>query len=414
MKEGKEWIIIVSKSKPNKNFILSLLFAGWLLDYLDRMVMSVAVVAIANDFSLEPAAIGAVISSFFAGYALMQIPGGWLSDKFGSRRILIFSIVAWSVFTVLSGLAWSLISLLVIRFLFGIGEGGYPSSSQKAISDFFPKKERAKASSTMMSSNSFGLALGPLVAAPMMVLMGWRTMFVVIGVVGIIMAIIFWIYVRPPKESAEEKLNKNKVPMKTLLKNATLWKIVLMWFGADIVIWGLAGWMPTYLVDVRGMDILSIAIVAALPAIASGIAVIVGGWMLNKFFYGQEKYFTGIGMLLTSVCLYFMFTSASVSSVITFFVLSMTFASTAIVTTFSLPHKLLPKKVIGSAMGFVNMGGQVAGFLAPLVMGFLIGGFGTYNAAFWFLIGGGLLAVIAALTIGNEKEGPDEETEITA
>lgn len=143
MKEGKEWIIIVSKSKPNKNFILSLLFAGWLLDYLDRMVMSVAVVAIANDFSLEPAAIGAVISSFFAGYALMQIPGGWLSDKFGSRRILIFSIVAWSVFTVLSGLAWSLISLLVIRFLFGMGRG-LSFVKSKSHLRFLPEKGASK------------------------------------------------------------------------------------------------------------------------------------------------------------------------------------------------------------------------------------------------------------------------------
>ncbi|WP_245799144.1 MFS transporter [Virgibacillus siamensis] len=397
---------IVSKLKSSKNFILSLLFAGWLLDYLDRMVMSVAVVAIAGDFNLEPTAIGAVISSFFAGYALMQIPGGWLSDKFGSRKILIGSIVAWSFFTVLSGLAWSLISLLIIRFLFGIGEGGYPASSQKAIADFFPKKERAKASSTMMSSNSFGLALGPLVAAPMMVLMGWRTMFIVIGLVGIVMAILFWIYIRPPKESEEEQDNLNKavkVPMKTLLKNATLWKIVLMWFGADVVLWGLAGWMPTYLVDVRGMEILSITIVAALPAFASGIAVIAGGWLLTKYFYGQEKYFTGIGMILTSICLYFMFTSSSVTSVIMFYILSMTFVSTAIVTTFSLPHKLLPKKVIGSAMGFVNMGGQIAGFLAPLAMGVLIDGFGTYNAAFWFLIGGGVLSMIAAFTISKEK-----------
>ncbi|TCP23736.1 sugar phosphate permease [Scopulibacillus darangshiensis] len=396
-----------STLKNNKHFILGLLFTGWLLDYLDRMVMSVAVVAIAKDFSLEPGAVGAVLSSFFAGYAIMQIPGGWLSDKFGSRKMLIVSIIFWSIFTVLSGLAWSLISLLVIRFLFGIGEGGYPSASQKAISDFFPKKERAKASSTMMSSNSFGLALAPLVAAPMMVWMGWRLMFIVMGVLGIVMAIIFWKYVRPEKERAisSEEQTANKVPMKTLLKSSVLWKIVLMWFGADILVWGLAGWMPSYLVDVRGMDILSIAIVAALPGIASGIAVVVGGRLVHKFFNGREKYFTGIGMVFASVCLYFMFSSDSQFGVILFFILSMTFASTAIVTTFSLPHKLLSKEVIGSAMGIVNMGGQVAGFLAPLVMGFLISGFGTYTAAFWFLIGGGILSMIAALTIRDKENG---------
>ena len=93
---------------------------------------------------------------FFAGYALMQVPGGWLADKFGSRKVIVMGIVFWSVFTVFTGMAWSLMSMIIIRFMFGLEEGGYPAASSKAIADVFPKEERPSAQTTMMSSNSLG------------------------------------------------------------------------------------------------------------------------------------------------------------------------------------------------------------------------------------------------------------------
>src|SRR3982751_1335387 len=86
--------------------ILALLFLGWCLSYLDRMAMNVGIVEIAKDFKLSPTVMGVVLSSFFAGYALMQVPGGWLSDKFGSRKIITIAIIFWSLFTVLTGMAW--------------------------------------------------------------------------------------------------------------------------------------------------------------------------------------------------------------------------------------------------------------------------------------------------------------------
>src|SRR3954449_11868301 len=111
--------------KNNKrHMILGLLFLAWCLSYLDRMAMNVGIVEIAKDFNLSPSALGVVLSSFFAGYALMQVPGGWLADKYGSRKIVVVSIIFWSIFTVLTGFAGSLISMIMIRFLFGIGEGG--------------------------------------------------------------------------------------------------------------------------------------------------------------------------------------------------------------------------------------------------------------------------------------------------
>ncbi|MFE5429040.1 MFS transporter [Peribacillus simplex] len=392
----------------NKHFILFLLFVGYLVDYLDRMVMSVAVVSIKEEFNLDAAAVGAILSSFFLSYAIMQIPGGWLTDKLGSRRVLIWSIIVWSVFTVFTGFAWSLISLLVIRFLFGLGQGGYPSASQKGIADYFPRDERPKASAYLMSSNYFGMALAPLVAAPMILFMGWRNMFYVIGLLGILLTIAFWVYFKPKESPAP--LKDNRIPMKELLMNSGLWKITVMWFAAGIVNWGLSSWIPSYLMEARGMDLLSMGFYAALPGISTGVAMLFSGWLLDSFFNNLEKYYAAFGMLMSGIFLYMMFTSTSLVAAMVYLNLCMVFKSFAFTVAFALPHKIMSKQVIGSAMGVINMGAQAAGFISPLVMGFIITLTGSYNGAFWFLIACSAISIIAALSIKkyNHMEQPKD------
>ncbi|WHX69049.1 MFS transporter [Peribacillus frigoritolerans] len=384
----------------NKHFILGLLFVGYLVDYLDRMVMSVAVVYIKGEFNLDPAAVGVILSSFFISYAIMQIPGGWLTDKLGSRKVLIWSIIVWSVFTVFTGLAWSLTSLIVIRFLFGIGQGGYPSAAQKGIADYYPLKERPKASAFLMSSNYFGMALAPLLAAPMIVWLGWRNMFIVIGALGVILTIAFWVYFKPKQQQeSSDVTKKNSLPLKELLANIELWKITVMWFAAGIVNWGLASWIPSYLMEARGMDIMSMGFYAALPGISTGIAMLFSGWLLDRYFVNREKYYAAFGMLISGIFLYLMFTTTSIPLAMLYLNICMVFKSFAFTVAFSLPHKMMSKKTIGSAMGIINMGAQAAGFISPLAMGFMISFTGSYNAAFWFLIVCCLISIIAALAI---------------
>lgn len=367
--------------------------------------MSVAVVSIKEEFNLDAAAVGAILSSFFLSYAIMQIPGGWLTDKLGSRKVLIWSIIVWSVFTVFTGFAWSLISLLVIRFLFGLGQGGYPSASQKGIADYYPRDERPKASAYLMSSNYFGMALAPLVAAPMILFMGWRNMFYVIGLLGILLTVAFWVYFKPKESTASNKtLKENSVPLKELLANSGLWKITVMWFAAGIVNWGLSSWIPSYLMEARGMDLLSMGFYAALPGLSTGVAMLFSGWLLDRFFNNLEKYYAAFGMLMSGIFLYLMFTSSSIVAAMVYLNLCMIFKSFAFTVAFALPHKIMSKKVIGSAMGVINMGAQAAGFISPLVMGFIISLTGSFNGAFWFLIVCSGISIIAALSIKKNNQ----------
>jgi MFS family permease len=401
-------VSVVAQRMTSKYTVLTILFIGWIVDYLDRMVMSVAIPFIGADFHLGAATLGIVLSSFFAGYAVMQIPGGWLSDKFGSRKVMMISIALWSVFTLLTGLAWSLAGLLVIRLLFGIGEGSFPAASSKAIAEYFPQEETARAESTMLSSNALGVAIAPLFAAPLMAAMGWRNMFMVIAVLGLVVAWLIYAYVRPQtnrqRSGSGAKTVKSKMRMRDLMKTPTMWKLVVMWFGLDIVLWGFSSWLPSYLIKVRHLHLISAGIVASLPFFAGTISMLLGGWLMDRVFVGREKYVAIVVELLGAFFLFMMFQTSNITEATLYQILSAFFLYLGFAAIWSLPLKILPVEIMGSAAGMINFGGQVAGFISPMVMGFLISASGgSYSAAFWFLIIAAVVSAITGLTLTNAR-----------
>ncbi|MGK7379606.1 MFS transporter [Planococcus sp. 1R117A] len=382
-----------------RHMILALLFLGWILSYLDRMAMNVGIVEIAKDFNLSPTVMGVVLSSFFAGYALMQLPGGWLADKFGSRKVIAIAILLWSLFTVLTGMAWSLMSMILIRFMFGLGEGAYPAASSKAISDVFPKEERTSAQTIMMSSNSLGGVIAPLIATPLLVWIGWQNLFMAIGIVGVFVAALLWYYLKPENmqiEAVKEEAGP-KATFKDVLKIPTSWQLAIMWFGVSTVVWGLISWMPSYLVNVRGLDIMSMGMLSAIPALAGAIGVIIGGQLIKSLLSGKEKYLAIGSFIIMIVSLYLLFNAPSVALVITYQTICMFFHGPIVATIFGLPHKVFSKNVIGSTFGMINLGGMIGAFLAPMVMGYLIDVFdGLYVSAFVYIIACAVLGIIAA------------------
>lgn len=393
-----------------KYSVLAFLFLGWCISYIDRAAINIGIAAIGSEFNLSTTVLGVVLSSFFIGYAIMQLPGGWLADKFGSKKIIISAILIWSVFTIFTGLSWSLASLVVIRFLFGIGEGAYPSASLKGIAETFPKRERPRMASILMSSNYVGSAFAPLIIAPMILLLGWRETFFIIGAAGIIFVIFYWLFIKSPvqKEEKQSKKTVEKTSLKQLLKMPLMWQLVIAWFGLSMVNKGLDSWMPTYLMNVRNLDLKAIGILTPLPFVAAGIAMKIGGWMMDKYFSGKEKYLLISSASLTAIFLYLMYNASSVAMVITFQALVYFFKSFVFATVTALPQKMFSKDIIGSASGMINLGGQSAGFVSPLMIGILISAFnGSYDAAFWFLIASAGLSIISGLTIQRVRKSTE-------
>src|SRR4051794_20116638 len=266
---------------------------------------------------------GVVLSSFFAGYAIMQLPGGWLADKFGSRKIITISLLVWSLFTVLTGMAWSLMSMIIIRFMFGLGEGGYPAASSKAVADVFPKEERTSAQTIMMSSNSLGGVIAPLIATPLIVWIGWQNLFIAIGLFGVLFAALLWYYLKPENMQIDinDLLGKEKIQkesFKDILKISTSWKLAIMWFAVSTVVWGLISWMPPYLVDIRGLDLMSMGMLTSIPALFGAIGVIVGGQLIKSLLSGKEKYLSIVSLIIMIISLYLLFNASSVLLVIVY------------------------------------------------------------------------------------------------
>jgi len=386
-----------------KYMVLALLYLGWCISYIDRAAITFAATHIASEFQLKPSELGVLLSSFFLGYSLLQLPGGWLADRFGSRPVIVISILLWSVFTGVTGMAWSVTSLVVIRFIFGLGEGAFPAASVKGVAETFDKQERPKISSLLMSSNYIGSMLAPLIIAPMILQFGWRNVFHYIGIAGLVFALVYWFCVRPVKAGGGDNKAIDKKAFGELMKMPLMWQIVAVWFGLSIINKGLDSWMPTYLMTVRGLNLKSVGMLLPLPYIMAGISTAIGGWVMVRFFDGRERVLLIASSVLTAIFVYCMYTAQSVGGVIAYQCLAYFFKSFVLATCIALPTKMLQAGLIGSGIGMVNLGGQLAGFISPLVIGFLVSAFANYDYAFAFLIGAAMFSVLVSLFIRTQK-----------
>lgn len=394
-------------TKKSRNVILALLFLGWSLGNLDRYIMNYAVVSITGDLQLDASSTGIILSAFFLGYAIMQIPGGWLADKFGAKRVLLMAVITWSIFTGLTAIAWSLTAMIVIRFLFGIGEGGFQPSSSKIIATIFPKEERGRAMSIMLTSGGIVSLIVPLLAAYLLGTIGWRMMFIIIGAIGAIIAFLYWKYIQLPQDEAAtagSENTTNKVNFKELLKTPLMWNLIIAYFCIYAVNWGLVSWIPTYLQKNRGLDLMSIGWAQTIPAITTIIGVYGSGYIIDKLPKGMEKVLGSISCAVIGLLLYLMFTAKTVTLFIGYQTVVSIFIAFVITLLPVIVLKKLPSSITGSAMGIANTGGQLAGFVTPMAIGFMVDAFnGSFDAAFWMLIGFALICIVSLVTLNDQK-----------
>ena len=219
--------------------------------------MSAMIPYIGKDLNLTKTEMGMVMSAFFVGYTVFQIPGGILVDKFGARRVMTVAIAIWSVFTGVTGMVGSLFQMLLSRVLFGVGEGPYPAASMKSIALWFEPSKRAFATSVILSSNSVGPAIAPVIAVYLMSLWGWRGAFYSLVIPGLILAVLIARYVtdHPNAEHKKENGDAPAAPAYTFWQVAAepaVWKSTIMFFFYNIAGWGFKSWLPTYLVSARG------------------------------------------------------------------------------------------------------------------------------------------------------------------
>lgn len=400
----------MSRIQP-KTAVAVALFACWMASYLERFLINMALPFIGEEYALNESQMGMLLSVFFIGYALVQIPAGWLADRFGSRKMILISIGLFSVMSAVTGLAWSIGSLFVIRFLFGILEGCFAPAAFKTVAEVYPKETRGRVQSVMYATNPICLVIAPLLAVPLISAFGWRGMFITASMIGLFALVVQIFLGRAAHKSLQAsssgkstKKSAKKVSVKELLKNPLIVKIALVNFGLNILIWGFLSWIPSYLLKVVKLDLASVGAIAAVPGIAGVVGILVGGWLADKVFLNREKYLLAGSILAASAALALMLTTHSLVFIVICQAVVAFGVKIAFIGLWALPLRMFDAEEMGAASGIVNLGSQLAGVCSPAIMGFMIvlGG-GSYSTAFIFLSVCALVSAGVALTIGGKK-----------
>ncbi|AOZ09305.1 MFS transporter [Cupriavidus malaysiensis] len=385
-------------SPRRRGAVLACLFLAWLVGYADRIAISTAIVPISREFALDARAAGYVLSAFYVSYAVMQIAGGWMAHRFGARRILLFCVFSWSLFTSLTGQAWSLASLVAVRLLFGIGEGGFSPASSVTIAEVFPRAERARAKSFVISSVLLGGAVGSGVAAAAISQYGWRATYHWLGLVGIGLAGLLWLAIRPPVAAASAMPPRAGASLLQVLRIPMVRKTSMIWFLKNMGALGMQAWMPTYLMRVHHVDLLHAGLMAALPYLLAFLGLNGVGWLLDKAGQGRERLCMAASSALGVAALAVVMQTDSLVVLMACWVLSTLSYNFVYATVFAIPLKRLPDEMVGNATGLINFGGQLAGAIAPAVMGLLIARFqDNFQPAFGFLLATGIAAFLLSL-----------------
>ena len=395
--------------------ILVMLVILGMVTFLDRINISVAGSSIMHDLHLSPAQWGWVQSAFILSYGLLQIPMGALGDRFGHRNILAAIVLWWSAFTAFTGMAGGLMSLLVIRFMFGIGEAGSSPCSTGVISRWFEKGEVGKAQGYVWAASRMGGALTPFVVIPVMVTVGWRAAFYLLGALGVIWAIVWWLYYRDSRETSRASSPRNtssisstsSLPWSSILGNRQFWLICGMYFFYAFGSWFFFSWFPTFMELGRGFDKTELTYAVAVPFIMSMMGNIAGGHLTDRLTkrYGIKIGRKALGSTSLAVSAVCMFLAAFIPGKMAVFVfLSLCFG----IFDLMLPSAWalcidLGKRHAGTISGAMNTAGNIGGFCCGILFGELVQQSGNYNLPLYMIAVMLIISAVLFFFINPEK-----------
>ena len=314
-----------SAVKPTRvrHLILWLTVLLYMVTYFDRVLISTAMPEIQKEYGFSTVTVGWIFAAFQISYALFQIPGGWLGDRIGPRKMLTVIVMWWSAFTAFTALSWSAASMIVCRFLFGVGEAGAFPNATRSLSRWMLPSERGWAQGITHAGARLGAAITPVMVAYLIFHFDWRAPFFLFSLVGVVWAgVWFWYYRDNPAEhrgtnQAEQVLiqsalgeapRRKSIPWGPILGSPQMWSLAGMYFCYGYAINMFLAWFPKYLSDDRGFSLTQMGLFASLPLAAGVLGDICGGWFSDKIiertgrikFARQSVAITGF--LIAAVC----------------------------------------------------------------------------------------------------------------
>lgn len=423
------------RSMPTRYVVVWLLFLATTVNYADRATLSIAGSALAKDLALDPVAMGYVFSAFGWAYVIGQIPGGWLLDRFGSKRVYVSSVLAWSIVTLLQGFvgvlpaAVAVTVLFSLRFLLGLAEAPSFPGNSRIVSAWFPTAERGTASAIFNSAQYFALVLFSPIMGAITHALGWRYVFIVMGAIGVALAAWLARSIYSPREdprvSPEELacierggalVNLDQPQATARAAGGPSWAHVRQLLGSRMLIgvyvaqycittitYFFLTWFPVYLVEGRGMSILKVGFVASLPALCGFVGGILGGVfsdaLIRRGFSLTAARKTPIvaGMLLSVSMVACNYVEAQWAVVgimaLAFFGKGIGALGWAVVSDTS------PRQIAGLSGALFNTFGNTAAITTPIVIGYLVKGSGGFASALVFVGANAVVAILSYLLV---------------
>jgi sugar phosphate permease len=369
---------------------LSLLFLAGIVNFLDRSSLSIANSTVRAELHLSATQMGWLLSAFSVAYGLAQLPLIGLLDRAGTRAVLGLGLILWSTAQLLTGLTRGLPAFLSLRVLLGIGEAPFYPAGIRSVREWFPPATRGRATAVMNTSQSIGLALAPPLLTALMLLAGWRAMFVVLGLAGLVVA-AFWIalhrarrdtpYADTPHPEPTTPNPKPAVPQNALLlllRQRTVWGMMLGWGGLNYTVWLYLAWLPDYLQNQRHLSLAHTGLLAAIPYLGAATGMLSSGFVTD--------WLAARGIPLTTIHRRNIVAGMVCSAAATFFVASASTTPQAVAgLTFALffihfggtsgwgyVQAVSPLRYVASLGALQNCASYLIASTAPILTGFLL------------------------------------------
>ena len=412
-----------------KIFLMMLLLIA--INYIDRASLSVAMPLIAREFDLSPTMQGLILSSFFWTYALMQVPGGMLADKYKPRIVIACATVFWGAFQALAAACTTATTLLLTRLGLGAAEAPIYPAGGKLNAIWMTQNERGRGATLLDGGAPLGAALGAIIITWLITALGsWRLAFIVAGVGTVVAGIVAWRYIRnSPREHAgvnelearyieEAQASEHRAEPANLsgrsldfFKYRSVWCMAIGWMCFNTVFYGLLTWMPNYLNKVHGFDIKAMGGASFIIFFCGFVGELIGGWIADKWKEAGGR---------PNVVMRTLFGIAAVVATVSIFSVAYVTNPVVVVALLSstlfflrwcglfwcIPSILGTRNKIGFLGGVMNLGGNIGGISVPIIVGMIVQFTGSYFLALMFFAAAGVGLLLSSTAIDYETKLP--------
>ncbi len=415
--------------KAAQRTVLILLVAGGVINYIDRATLAIANPLIRHDLGLSLADMGLLLSAFLWAYAFFQLPAGAFVDRLGPRLMLTISLSLWSLAQILGGFVTGFGTFFGARVLLGAGESPMFPTCARITRDWFNVRSRGTATGIWNCSSTLGTAISAPLLTFLMLSLSWRWMFVIMGIVGLVLALTFYVMHRDPGEvmlTAAEKehlsegdLDERPAPVtwrdwRRLLEYRTTWGMIVGYFGTIYITWIYTAWLPGYLEIQRHIDIKSTGWITAVPFLFGVLGSVLGGRFADVLVrhgvspMNSRKLPMAASLVLTGLFTVLAAEVASDALSVACISVSLFLVYVSSTTAWAMAPIAAPANATASLGAMQNFGGYLGGALAPTVTGFIVQSTGSFVPAFLVAAAVAVIAAIGYFLLVSHPIAPAE------